>query len=147
MWTRIYLTLVAIRLYFALSPSYIHPDENFQGPEVIAGKSQASTAHHSRRTWLQSLSSSHDDATAQQHYQRLIAPFSLQAKSSRFRTTVPGNSLRQVQYAASSHYGPFTASRWRCCGGSGRGQHTAPTSHLESSTISYVPSCSSEASC
>jgi hypothetical protein len=38
MWTRIYLLLVAIRLYFALSPSYIHPDENFQGPEVIAGK-------------------------------------------------------------------------------------------------------------
>lgn len=25
-------------MYFALSPSYIHPDENFQGPEVIAGK-------------------------------------------------------------------------------------------------------------
>lgn len=41
MWTRIYLTLVAIRLYFALSPSYIHPDENFQGPEVIAGRSSS----------------------------------------------------------------------------------------------------------
>jgi len=26
-----------VRLYFALSPSYLHPDENFQGPEVIAG--------------------------------------------------------------------------------------------------------------
>lgn len=39
MWTRIYLLLLAVRLYFALSPSYIHPDENFQGPEVIAGKS------------------------------------------------------------------------------------------------------------
>lgn len=38
MWTRIYLLLLAVRLYFALSPSYIHPDENFQGPEVIAGK-------------------------------------------------------------------------------------------------------------
>lgn len=37
MWTRIYLALVVVRLYFALSPSYIHPDENFQGPEVIAG--------------------------------------------------------------------------------------------------------------
>ena len=37
MWTRIYLVLGAVRLYFALSPSYIHPDENFQGPEVIAG--------------------------------------------------------------------------------------------------------------
>lgn len=38
MWTRIYLLLLAVRVYFALSPSYIHPDENFQGPEVIAGK-------------------------------------------------------------------------------------------------------------
>lgn len=38
MWTRIYLLLLIVRFYFALSPSYIHPDENFQGPEVIAGK-------------------------------------------------------------------------------------------------------------
>ena len=37
MWTRVYLLLVLVRLYFAFSPSYIHPDENFQGPEVIAG--------------------------------------------------------------------------------------------------------------
>lgn len=26
-----------LRIYFAFSPSYIHPDEQFQGPEVIAG--------------------------------------------------------------------------------------------------------------
>ena len=38
MWTRTYLLLLLVRLYFAVSPSYIHPDENFQGPEVIAGK-------------------------------------------------------------------------------------------------------------
>lgn len=38
MWRRSYLLLILVRLYFALSPSYIHPDENFQGPEVIAGK-------------------------------------------------------------------------------------------------------------
>lgn len=37
MWRRAYLFLVLVRLYFALSPSYLHPDENFQGPEVIAG--------------------------------------------------------------------------------------------------------------
>ena len=37
MWT-ISVLLFCIRLYFALQPSYIHPDENFQGPEVIAGK-------------------------------------------------------------------------------------------------------------
>ncbi|KAK5109460.1 hypothetical protein LTR62_007020 [Meristemomyces frigidus] len=35
---RIYLLLVLVRLYFALSPSYIHPDEHFQGPEIIAGE-------------------------------------------------------------------------------------------------------------
>lgn len=39
MWRRTYLLLVAVRLFFALSPSYLHPDENFQGPEVIAGTS------------------------------------------------------------------------------------------------------------
>ncbi|KAE8450199.1 alpha 1,2 mannosyltransferase [Mollisiaceae sp. DMI_Dod_QoI] len=38
MWRRAYLFLVLVRLYFALSPSYLHPDENFQGPEVIAGQ-------------------------------------------------------------------------------------------------------------
>lgn len=41
MWRRVYLLLVLVRLWFALSPSYLHPDENFQGPEVIAGKSCA----------------------------------------------------------------------------------------------------------
>lgn len=30
--------LVLVRLWLAFSPSYLHPDENFQGPEVIAGK-------------------------------------------------------------------------------------------------------------
>ena len=39
MWTRTYLVLLIVRLYLALQPSYIHPDENFQGPEVIAGMS------------------------------------------------------------------------------------------------------------
>lgn len=37
MWRRTYLLLVLVRLWFALSSSYLHPDENFQGPEVIAG--------------------------------------------------------------------------------------------------------------
>jgi len=35
----IILLLSLIRIYFALSPSYLHPDENFQGPEIIAGTS------------------------------------------------------------------------------------------------------------
>ncbi|PSR94604.1 GPI mannosyltransferase 4 [Coniella lustricola] len=38
MWRRTYLLLLVARLWFALSPSYLHPDENFQGPEVIAGE-------------------------------------------------------------------------------------------------------------
>ncbi|KAL0473031.1 GPI mannosyltransferase [Neurospora intermedia] len=38
MLRRTYLFLVLVRLWFALSPSYLHPDENFQGPEVIAGQ-------------------------------------------------------------------------------------------------------------
>jgi len=33
----VYLFLVLVRLYFAIVPSYIHPDEHFQGPEVITG--------------------------------------------------------------------------------------------------------------
>jgi len=41
MWRRLYLALAVLRLYLALSPSYIHPDEHFQGPEVVAGKSNA----------------------------------------------------------------------------------------------------------
>ncbi|OCF75179.1 hypothetical protein I204_04030 [Kwoniella mangroviensis CBS 8886] len=35
---RWYLFLLMIRLYFTLTPSYIYPDENSQGPEIIAGK-------------------------------------------------------------------------------------------------------------
>lgn len=32
------MLLLVIRVYFALSPSYLHPDENFQGPEIFAGR-------------------------------------------------------------------------------------------------------------
>lgn len=35
----VYLFLVLVRLYFAMIPSYIHPDEHFQGPEIIVGTS------------------------------------------------------------------------------------------------------------
>lgn len=40
MWRRTYLLLLLVRVYFAVSPSYLHPDEIFQGPEVIAGQSR-----------------------------------------------------------------------------------------------------------
>ncbi|RMZ78601.1 hypothetical protein DV738_g3753, partial [Chaetothyriales sp. CBS 135597] len=48
MWRRTYLLLWFIRLYFALSPSYLHPDEVFQGPEVIAG---SVLGYPNRKTW------------------------------------------------------------------------------------------------
>ncbi|KAI9676607.1 MAG: alpha 1,2 mannosyltransferase [Trizodia sp. TS-e1964] len=48
MWRRTYLLLLLVRLYCALSPSYLHPDENFQGPEVIAGEIFSYPIH---RTW------------------------------------------------------------------------------------------------
>lgn len=48
MWRRTYLILVLVRLWFALSPSYLHPDENFQGPEVIAGQIFSYPVRH---TW------------------------------------------------------------------------------------------------
>ncbi|KIW97363.1 uncharacterized protein Z519_02755 [Cladophialophora bantiana CBS 173.52] len=37
MWRLLYLFLLFVRVYFAVSPSYLHPDEIFQGPEPIAG--------------------------------------------------------------------------------------------------------------
>lgn len=37
----LYLMLVLMRIYFALRPSYLHPDEHFQGPEVVAGQYNA----------------------------------------------------------------------------------------------------------
>ncbi|KAL9055961.1 MAG: hypothetical protein Q9162_003257 [Coniocarpon cinnabarinum] len=48
MWRRAYLLLTLLRLYFALCPSYLHPDENFQGPEVIAGHVFGYPVH---KTW------------------------------------------------------------------------------------------------
>lgn len=37
-YRRAYLVLLFVRFYFALSSSYIHPDENFQGPELLASR-------------------------------------------------------------------------------------------------------------
>ncbi|OAL50990.1 GPI mannosyltransferase 4 [Pyrenochaeta sp. DS3sAY3a] len=48
MWRRVYFLLICVRIYFALSPSYLHPDENFQGPEVIAGRVFSYPVHE---TW------------------------------------------------------------------------------------------------
>ncbi|KAL2164353.1 hypothetical protein VTH06DRAFT_3569 [Thermothelomyces fergusii] len=48
MFRTTYFLLLLVRLWFALSPSYLHPDENFQGPEVIAGEI---FRYPVRRTW------------------------------------------------------------------------------------------------
>ncbi|KAL1969028.1 hypothetical protein VTN77DRAFT_862 [Rasamsonia byssochlamydoides] len=48
MWRRTYLVLLLVRIYFALSPSYLHPDEHFQGPEVFAGRIYS---YPSQLTW------------------------------------------------------------------------------------------------
>ncbi|KAL6704578.1 alpha 1,2 mannosyltransferase [Coniothyrium glycines] len=48
MWRRTYFLLLLVRIYFALAPSYLHPDENFQGPEVIAGRVFSYPVHE---TW------------------------------------------------------------------------------------------------
>jgi phosphatidylinositol glycan class Z len=48
MWRRTYLFLLLVRIFFAFSPSYLHPDENFQGPEVFAGRIYPYPSH---ATW------------------------------------------------------------------------------------------------
>ena len=56
-WTRTYLVLLVVRLYLALQPSYIHPDENFQGPEVISGMSPKPFGYSSSTNLFSSTSS------------------------------------------------------------------------------------------
>lgn len=81
MWRRSYLLLLLVRFYFALSPSYLHPDENFQGPEVIAG---LCTRVHS-----------------------LYNPAKEVSKASSFHIPHkrPGNGPLPTQFEASFHYG------------------------------------------
>ncbi|OLL21633.1 GPI mannosyltransferase 4 [Neolecta irregularis DAH-3] len=47
----LYGLLVLFRLYFAFQPSYIHPDEHFQGPEVLAGISGDLFKWETIKTW------------------------------------------------------------------------------------------------
>ncbi|EXJ87624.1 hypothetical protein A1O3_04585 [Capronia epimyces CBS 606.96] len=48
MWRLLYLFLLFVRIYLALCPSYLHPDEIFQGPEPIAGYI---FSYPSQQTW------------------------------------------------------------------------------------------------
>ncbi len=85
MWRRTYLLLLLVRIYFALSPSYLHPDENFQGPEVIAGMVNC----------------------MRKESQMFLIP--CQARSSLILATAPGNGHPRTQFAASFRYGQSTA--------------------------------------
>lgn len=38
-----YLLLVLLRAYCATVPSYIHPDEHFQGPEIVIGRTNSAS--------------------------------------------------------------------------------------------------------
>lgn len=90
MWRRTYLLLLLLRVYFALSPSYLHPDEVFQGPEVIAGRLQP-------------------PLTARQ-----LADQHLQVNCSATRVFELGNGPSRNQFEACSHYGQFTGYPWPC---------------------------------
>lgn len=90
MWRRTYLLLAVLRFFFALYPSYLHPDEHFQGPEVIAG------LHYS-------ISDLFLDCT-------LMHVF-LQGVSFPSPYTKHGSLLRQPQYEVCFHCGPSTAGQ------------------------------------
>lgn len=48
MWRLIYLALLIVRAYLAFCPTYLHPDEIFQGPEPIAGMPQVTKIYNVR---------------------------------------------------------------------------------------------------
>jgi hypothetical protein len=117
MWRRVYFLLILVRVYFALSPSYLHPDENFQGPEVIAGMSTmcAETRDSQQLTRCQDASSP--------------TP-----------STKHGSSPQRTPSAAPSRYGSHTAGPCTFCAGSGR--DSAMRSRRQSSTGRCACSCS-----
>ena len=137
MWRRTYLFLILIRLWFALSPSYLHPDENFQGPEVIAGTNALVSV-----TILQVLlslrlvrcrplpplpvrdgsllagvnMSLEQNASRNCFFQRGVESFAnycinKQDKSSVTLCDTPGSLPARIRSEASSHYGPSTDYR------------------------------------
>ena len=141
MWRRTYLFLVLVRLYLALSSSYLHPDENFQGPEVIAGMptftvtfsdaTRADCALVALRRGPRSSLSQRVKATGPSlgcklDYTNLrvtkhdaLTSISGQVRSSTTRCDTLGSSRPRTLSEAFSHYGPPTACRCSSCDGSG----------------------------
>lgn len=91
MWRRTYLLLLLVRIYFAVSPSYLHPDENFQGPEVIAGMWEDSLSRENRDLWC------------------LFADHTFQGTCSHTQATERGNGPAPIQSEASSLCGQCMA--------------------------------------
>lgn len=90
MWRRTYLLLLVLRIYFALSPSYLHPDEVFQGPEVISGSHQ------------------------QCDVLRIAFADASQALSSHILSIGRGSGPQNIPFAVSFPYGYFTGCRCPC---------------------------------
>jgi hypothetical protein len=139
MWRRTYLLLLLVRVYFALSPSYIHPDEHFQGPEVFAGKrlplfpclicsgfpslkfllatDQASGRNPAcARISVRTITIMHQGSLRRINVKANIV---LQNRYSRILPDRRGSSTLPTLFAVSFHYGPSTASRWSSSNGSG----------------------------
>jgi hypothetical protein len=129
MWRRTYLFLVLVRLWFALSPSYLHPDENFQGPEVIAGMSRLSFACLLDRDQGR-FPGCAPALTGRRNGSPIIArglcarkevadSEATQGRSSATQSGALGNLRATTRFEACSRYGPFTVCRCFCCGGCG----------------------------
>ena len=136
MWRRTYLFLVLVRLWFALSPSYLHPDENFQGPEVIAGMFVCLPYNFPRLGFwrvdtgmvegvvlcffspLTLAVCARPKANLEKLYGRpsrsygaMLTLLAFQDRSSTIPSGTHGNSQTSTRYAAFSHYGPYTGCR------------------------------------
>ena len=116
MWRRTYLFLVLVRLWFALSPSYLHPDENFQGPEVIAGMCPGPVLECRTTLGVPGVAQRSPLHISRGHGADCAV---LQGKSSATQSGTLGNLRATARYEAYSHYGPFTGCRCSCCGGYG----------------------------
>lgn len=107
MWRRLYLFLLLVRVYFALSPSYIHPDEHFQGLEVIAGTVFQASPRRSAITLLPHHTPLADPS--------LVDNLSAQVIFLVGRLQGHGNSVLRIPFAASFHCGLHMACPCSFC--------------------------------
>jgi hypothetical protein len=141
MWRRSYLLLVVIRLWFALSPSYLHPDENFQGPEVIAGESPPLCVAPPSRLFCACHARHSASHRAESLWQPIFTlppiadrPYWLQAKSLATPCDEHGNLQPTIPFEASFRYGPSMDYRCFCCAGFGSATARMARFHPSSSS-------------